>query len=228
VIRGFRILATAGLLMVAAVLWMGGRPAAAGICASAALAVVAGVFLWNLRRRRLVSVLPRGLERLAWRSDAESVAFIWRFRKGHGTRVRILRSERGYADKPATAHDQTTVFDAEGDQALDRYVVPRRTYFYSFVLDGSPKAQVMLHLEIPTLSPDERRRIDETLAPPAVGGDGGRNSLATASRHGNFGSMTSSASVAGEILGGVATDAFFAVADLFARERLPDEWVEVE
>ncbi|NLE22473.1 MAG: hypothetical protein GX624_06815 [Actinobacteria bacterium] len=86
----------------------------------------------------------------------------------------------------------------------------------------------MVRLEIPTLSFDERRSIEATHEGPVALWSYERDGLTSSVRRGPGGSRTATSAVLGEILGGIATDAAFAVAELFDRERLPDEWVEVE
>ena len=225
-IKVLRVFAGAVLLFAAVAFWMGVHPVAAGVSLAAAVVLLGWEALLGAFDRGHARVLPKELERLAWRSDETAVAFIWRFRRGREYRVRILRSEEGYADRrKSTGHDQTVVFDAQGDQALDPYVQPRRTYFYSFLVERTVGRPAIVRLEIPTLSPEERRQIEATLDGPEVLWGYQRDGLRTAS---HYGRMSPSAAVLGEILGGIATEAVFAVAELFAGERLPEDWVEVE
>lgn len=225
-IKVLRVFAGAVLLFAAVAFWMGVHPVAAGVSLAAAVVLLGWEAILRAFDRGHASVLPKELARLAWRSDETAVAFIWRFRRGRETRVRILRSEEGYADRrKSTGHDQTVVFDAQGDQAVDRHVQPRRTYFYSFLVERPVGRPTIVRLEIPTLSPEERRQIEATHDGPEVLWGYQRDGLWTASHHGR---MSPSAAVLGEILGGIATEAVFAVAELFAGERLPEEWVEVE
>ena len=130
-----------------------------------AVAGAATLLLTAWRRKRLMRALPKGLDRLAWRSDETAVALAWRFTRGRDRRVRILRSERGFARVPdgGSGRDQVTVFDGEGDQVIDRDVRPRRTYFYTFVVDP-PEASHVVRMEIPTLSAEARAAIEATYA----------------------------------------------------------------
>lgn len=228
-IKVLRVFAAAILLLMAVLLWMGAHPVAAGVSLVAVVVLLCWEAVIRAVDRSRARVLPKELERLAWRSDETAVAFIWRFRRGRESRVRILRSEEGYADRrKSTGHDQTVVFDAQGDQAVDRHVQPRRTYFYSFLVERPAGRPAIVRLEIPTLSPEERRQIEATHDGPEVLWDYQRDGLTTSVWHGWGGSRTASAAVLGEILGGIATEAVFAVAELFAGERLPEDWVEVE
>lgn len=111
---------------------------------------------------------------------------------------------------------------------MDGDVQPRRTYYYTFLVDRPTAHPATVRLEIPTLAADERRRIEATHEGSVALWSYERDGLTTSDRHGPGGSRTATSAVLGEILGGIATDAVFAVAELFDRERLPDEWIEVE
>jgi len=231
VIRVVQLLLTAVLLLVALVLWMTAHAVAAGVLLGIALVSVAVRLLLRRRDRHLASARPEELERLAWWSSETAVAFMWRFRRGRETRVSITRSEQGPAGSSGDAgHDRLVVFDAVGDRAVDRDVLPRRTYVYSISVVRAADVPAVVRLEIPTLSPKDRAAIDATLSPsagplpsaftPEVSRDG--------ACYGGIGYQTiGAAAAAGDILGGFATDALFAVADVFLRDRPPDGWVEV-
>lgn len=203
-----------------------------------AVAGAATLLLTAWRRKRLMRALPKGLDRLAWRSDETAVALAWRFTRGRDRRVRILRSERGFARVPdgGSGRDQVTVFDGEGDQVIDRDVRPRRTYFYTFVVDP-PEASHVVRMEIPTLSAEARAAIEATYASrpytprgasyifipggpcDPVDDPGSVSSWRAGTTHG--------ASLVGEVLGGLVADAVFTVTDLFVGDDPPDGWVEV-
>jgi len=229
VIRILQALVVGVLLLTALMLWMSAHAVASGALLVVALLVVATMVLIRRRERELASSLPEELARLAWRSDEASVAFIWRFRPGQETRVRITRSERGFAGRRGTGHDQLVVFDAQGDQAVDHDVLPRHTYFYTLFVERPPDAPAAVRLEIATLSAAERAAIDATLEARdrrlqvAISPEMARGMY---QGHVDYG-VVGAASFAGEILGGIATDAVFAAADLFAGDEPPDGWVEI-
>ena len=135
-----------------------------------------------------------------------------------------------------SGRDQVTVFDGEGDQVIDRDVRPRRTYFYTFVVDP-PEASHVVRMEIPTLSAEARAAIEATYASrpytprgasyifipggpcDPVDDPGSVSSWRAGTTHG--------ASLVGEVLGGLVADAVFTVTDLFVGDDPPDGWVEV-
>jgi hypothetical protein len=230
VIRVLQVLAIGVFLLTALLLWMTAHAVASGVWLAVALVVVATMVLMRRRDRELASSLPEELDRLAWRSDEATVAFIWRFRPGQETRVRITRSERGFAGRRGIGHDQLVVFDAQGDQAVDHDVLPRRTYFYTLLIERPVDAPAAVRIEIATLSAAERAAIEATLEAPdrrlpvACFPETARDRMYQG--HVGYG-VIGAASFAGEILGGVATDAVFAVADLFAADGPPDGWIEI-
>jgi hypothetical protein len=203
-----------------------------------AVAGAATLLLAAWRRRRLTRVLPKVLKRLAWRSDETAVAFAWRFARGRDRRVRILRSERGFARTPdgGPGRDQLTVFDGEGDQVIDRDVQPRRTYFYTLFIEPHGASHVV-RMEIPTLSAEERAAVEATYGARPYVPRGARYTFMPegpcdpVDEPGSVSSWragtTHGASIVGEVLGGFATDAVFKVADLFAGDEPPDGWVEI-
>lgn len=228
-IRILQVLVVGVLLLTALMLWMTAHAVASGALLVVALLVLATMVLIRRRERELASSLPEELARLAWRSDEASVAFIWRFRPGQETRVRITRSERGFAGRRGTGHDQSMVFDAQGDQAVDHDVLPRRTYFYTLLVERPKDAPAAVRIEIATLSAAERAAIDATFEARdrrpqvAISPEMARGMYRG---HVDYG-VVGAASFAGEILGGIAIDAVFAVADLFAGDEPPDGWVEI-
>jgi len=230
VIRVLLVLVIGVLLLTALLLWMTAHAVASGVLLAVALVVVTTMVLWRRRDRELASSLPEELDRLAWRSDEATVAFIWRFRPGQETRVRITRSERGFAGRRGTGHDQLLVFDAQGDQAVDHDVLPRRTYFYTLLVERPADAPAAVRIEIATISAAERAAIDATLEAPdrrlPVAFSPEMASDRMYQGHVGYGAI-GAASLAGEILGGIATDAVFAVAELFAGDEPPDGWVEI-
>ena len=203
--------------------------------------VVAGavtLLLTAWRSKRRMRVLPKSLDRLAWRSDETAVALAWRFARGRERRVRILRSESGFARVPdgGPGREQITIFDGEGDQVIDRDVRPRHTYFYTFFVEPHEVSHVV-RLEIPTLSAQARAAIEATYAPRPYTPRGARYTFIPGGpcdpvdEPGSVSSWragtTHGASIVGEVLGGLVTDAVFKVADLFGGDEPPDGWVEV-
>ncbi len=203
---------------------------------AAAGAVTLLLTAWRSKQR--LRVLPKGLDRLAWRSDETAVALAWRFARGRDRRVRILRSECGFARVPdgGSDRDQITVFDGKGDQVIDSDVRPRRTYFYTFFVEPHEVSHVV-RMEIPTLSAEARAAIEATYAPRPYTPRGARyifipdGPCDPVDEPGSVSSWragtTHGASLVGEVLGGLVTDAVFTVADLFVGDDPPDGWVEV-
>jgi hypothetical protein len=230
------------------VAWVGQSLAIGVGCVAVACACVAWILLSSRRDRRSVSGLPRSLGRLAYRSDETAVAFVWRWRRRRQKRLRILRSaSRGSESVGGDAGtDQTSVFDGFGDQVLDRDVKPRQTYYYSFfVEEDRGRWSHPVHQTVLTLSPEDQAQIEASFESPKwvdprewVGDE--RDVLATrlaadplTDPHGvdveralTMG-QSAEAVIVGSALGAVATDAIFAVAEIFAKRRPADGWQEI-
>jgi hypothetical protein len=206
------------------------------------------ILLSSRHDRRSVSGLPCSLGRLAYRSDETAVAFVWRWRRRHEKRLRILRSaNRGSESVGGDAGtDQTSVFDGFGDQVIDRDVKPRQTYYYSFfVEEDRGRWSHAVHQTVLTFSPEDQAQIEASYESPRwvdpreQMGDG-RDVLATTlvadpltDPHGvdveRARAMGESAEavIVGSVLGAVATDAIFAVAEILAGKKPADGWQEI-
>jgi hypothetical protein len=234
----FRALAWAGLVIAAAVLFLDRTATAAVACG--VIAAASGTMLLFARRRRrsLFGSLPPALKRLAYRSDETAVAFAWQWRRRRGGRLRILRSDAcGTSDPNDTSMEgQTCVYDGAGDQLVDRDILPRAAYHYSiFAQDGAGHWSMPVHQEVLTMSPADRAAIEATLMQPDedVAYAARRDVLATsitpdplADPHGLVQSR-GGAYIISDAVSGLATDALFAVADVFTRDKPDDGWEEI-
>ena len=170
------------------------------------------------RDKRVERTLPPSLERLAYRYDETSVTFAWLWRRGRQQRVRILRSEvRGARRQDDTGADQVCVFDRVDDRFVDDHVAPRRTYHYSiFVEDGDGVWSDAVLQNVLTYPEAERRALEASCdAPPA------RETASERARRIRRESMVI------DDAAGLATDAIFAVAGIFARDKTADGWQEI-
>ncbi len=206
------------------------------------------VYRWR-HDRDLERVLPRGLSRLAYRSDETMVVFAWLWRGDRARHMRILRSEtRGASDPDATGSGgQTCVYDGDGDTFADSGVEPRRQYHYSlFVEEARGSWSTPVHRPVLTYAQAERASIESSQAAPTWTEDraapvGRRDALGVtlvsdpmADPHGvdvQRARMLGDAgvlSVAGTALGGLATDLIFAAASAFAGDKAADGWEEIK
>jgi hypothetical protein len=213
-----------------------------GVALLALLAVAAASLtgvLWARRRAaKERRTLPRGLARLRYRSDEGSVEFRWQRSRRFTGRVRVLRSEeRGARDAlEAGTGGQLLVYEGAGESWLDTAVKPRHAYHYTlFVSDGPSGWSTPVRVQALTVSPDERRAIEATLQPSAAGAPGGHQGVFTATHVPDpvqdpkgLEWYRGGSAVLGSALGGLATDAVFAVGGLFSRPSDDDGWVEVE
>ena len=217
-------------------------------CVAVACACVVWILLSFRHDRRFASGLPRSLARLAYRSDETAVARVWRWRHRRQKRLRILRSvTRGSKSVAGDAGtDQTSVFDGFGDQVIDRDVKPRQTYYYSFfVEEDRGRWSQPVHQTVLTLSPEDQAQIEASFESPKWvhprehAGDG-RDVLATRLapdpltdphgvdvERGLVMGESGEAVIVGSVLSAVATDAIFAVAEIFAGKKPADGWQEI-
>jgi len=167
--------------------------------------------------------LPSSFERLAYFSDETSVAFAWKWRRGHQRRVRILRSDIRAAQGPDDTSDgQTCVFDGS-DQTLvvDHDVLPRRTYHYGlFVEDGKGRWSDPVCQPIFTDAPAIRAAIEKTYDGPPPG-----SPEAEALLHPRPFSIESATTNA---IAGAVTDLIFSAASVFAGTKASEGWEEIK
>jgi hypothetical protein len=217
-------------------------------CIVVACTCVVWILLSSRHDRRQADGLPRSLARLAYRSDETAVAFVWRWRHRRDKRLRILRSvTRGSKSVGGDAGtDQTSVFDGFGDQVIDRDVTPRQTYYYSFfVEEDRGRWSQPVHETVLTLAPDDQAQIEASFESPRWAdarehaGDE-RDVLGTrlapdplTDPHGVDVERARAmgddgvAVIVGSALAAVATDAVFAVADIFVGRKPGEGWREI-
>jgi hypothetical protein len=174
------------------------------------------------REKHVDRALPASLERLAYRTDGTSVTFAWLWRRGHRQRLRILRSDTRCARRPDDhAGDQLCVFDQVADQFVDDGLRPRRNYHYTlFVQDDAGVWSDPVLQNVVTLSQADQAELEAS--DDALGTPGSVS--AEPIRYGHYG-------VGSEVVdevAGLATDAIFAVAGVFARDKPADGWQEIE
>lgn len=180
------------------------------------------------RDKRRSTTLPQSIERLAFYSDDRTVAFAWKWRRGHEGRVRLLRSDTRSAQSPDDASNgQTRVFDGTDSKAVDNEVLPRQTYHYSlFVEDGNGRWSEPICQPVMTYPQAERAAIEATYEGPPVSS---RYADPDHSRH--YSSLDAvgigAAQSIGDSLGGVATDLIFSVASVFAADKTASGWEEI-
>ena len=207
------------------------------------LLCIAGVSLAGLvgvaaRRRSRARTLPSQLARLAYRSDEQAVAFVWQWRGRREHRLRILRSEvssAGGADE-GVAGAQTLVYDGSGEEVVDDGVAPRRAYHYSlFVGTASGGWSTPVRVYVLTLSRPERLAIEASYAARPGEVLAARRGAALSGLmvpdpvgdpHGVQWSR-GGASLLGDALGGLATDAILTATEVFAGRRPDDDWEDV-
>ena len=179
------------------------------------------------RDKRRSATLPRSIERLAFYSDETTVAFAWKWRRGHEGRVRLLRSDTRSAQSPDAANGQTCVFDGADNKAVDNDVLPRRTYHYSLLVeDGNGRWSDPVCQPVMTYPQTERAAIEATYkGPPA------RSRYADPDHSRHYSHLDAigvgAAQSIGDSLGGVATDLIFSVASVFATDKTASGWEEI-
>ena len=172
------------------------------------------------REKHADRALPASLERLAYRTDGTSVTFAWLWRRGQKQRLRILRSDTRCARRPDDhTGDQLCVFDQVDDRFVDDGLRPRHNYHYSlFVEDDAGAWSDPILQNVVTLPQADQAELEELK--DALGKPGSVS--AGPIHYGPFGGGM----VVDEVAG-LATDAIFAVADIFVRDKPADGWHEV-
>jgi hypothetical protein len=175
--------------------------------------------------KRVDRTLPESFARLAYRSDEKAVAFAWLWRRGQ-QRVRVLRSDaRGARRHDDAGGDQVCVFDRIGDGFVDDEVAPRRSYHYSLFVedeDGAwsdPVLQTVL-----TYPAAERAALEASYAvalPPTAA-----ERTVRSWRRRRRGPLLGDSQLV-DAAADVATEAIFAVAGIFARDKPADGWQEI-
>ena len=171
------------------------------------------------REKHVARTLPSSLERLAYRTDGASVTFAWLWRRGRQHRLRILRSDTRCARRPDDrAGDQLCVFDRVNDRFVDDGLRPRHTYHYTiFVQDdaGAWSDPILQNVvTLPRADQAELEASDVALETPGT--------VSAPLHYGRYGGGM----VVDEVAG-LATDAIFAVAGIFARDKTADGWQEI-
>ncbi len=190
----------------------------------AVLAVLCVVFLVlsGRRERRAGKSLPRGVKRLAYRSDETYVAFCWLWHRGQPRRMRVLRSDEHAAAAADEAEGQTCVYDGGDDRFVDDGVAPRRTYHYSlFVANAAAGWAEPVCQSVMTYSQADQVSLEsQSPAPPLTREQANAAELMMALRRGPDCLLTDS-------VAGVATDLIFAAASVFAGDKAADGWQEI-
>lgn len=217
--------------------------AGAGWVPFAAVAAFCAAYLplRSRRDRRRASALPPSVARLAYRGEGSLVAFVWQWRHGEERRMRILRSENHGAhdardaEVGETSGGQRCVFDGRDNQFVDRDVATRHTYHYSlFAEEAAGGWSAPVYQPVTTVSQPERAALEAAEMAPAV--REGSEHL-TAARDAGSGLLVASdmsGTPRGDALdrtglvAGMATDAIFSLASVFAHDKAADGWVEIE
>jgi hypothetical protein len=190
--------------------------------------------------RRRASALPPSVARLAYRGDDSFVAFVWQWRHGEERRMRILRSETHGAHD---AHDaevgealggQRCVFDGRDNRFVDRDVAARRTYHYSlFAEEAAGCWSAPVYQPVTMVSQSERAAFEAAEEAPAVR-EGGHGTAARGAGSGLLVASDMSGTPLGDaldrtgLIAGMATDAVFSLASVFAHDKAADGWVEID
>jgi hypothetical protein len=181
------------------------------------------------RDKRVDRVLPASLERLAYRSDEAAVAFAWLWRRGQQHRVRILRSDVRCARRhDDTGADQLCVFDGVDDRFLDDQVASRRSYHYSlFVEDGGGVWSDPVLQNVLTYPQAERAALEaSSMAGPGRPSTADRAIGSRDRAYRGVDPLTAGGLVVDDVAG-LGTDAIFAIAGVFARDKTADGWQEI-
>ncbi len=147
------------------------------------------------------------------------MTFAWLWRRGHQQRLRILRSDTRCARRPDNrAGDQLCVFDRVDDRFVDDDLRPRYTYHYTlFVQDDAGAWSDPILQNVVTLSQADQAELKAS--DDALGTTG---TVSVPLHYGRYGG-----GMVVDDAAGLATDAIFAVAGVFARDKPADGWQEI-
>ena len=201
----------------------------------------AGLVVQTRRDRRRASALPPSVARLACRGEGSLVAFVWQWRRGEERRMRILRSESHGAHDARDAEvgeassGQRCVFDGRDNQFVDRDAASRRTYHYTlFAEEAAGGWSAPVYQPVTTVSQSERVAFEAAEKAPALREGSERQTAARDLGSGLLVASDMSGTPLGDALdrtglgAGIATDAVFSLASVFARDKAADGWVEIE
>lgn len=216
---------------------------------------IAALIVLPFRRRRIDAALPRELSRVAYKVTESSIAFAWKWR-GAPTRMRILKSElraAANADEHLTAPDQHLIYDGCEDGWVDAGVRARTEYRYTLFAadrDGAWREPIRLRLAALPLSDQVYQETNERLGTYREKGSGAVAAPRDGERRDALGMQIVSdpigdphgvdvqraqmlgeaapLAIAGDVLGGIVTDAIFATADLLKGQPKDNGWREVE